>query len=109
RHSFVLRVDEELSEACGILLNVREGKLLTKCHRFLKNIDHLEKGGMLQSFVEDYYTGQHAGSIPDEVYVSDDLTNGEPLRQYLREKRGKKVRIHRPQRGQMAKMIRMAL
>ncbi|HLR25162.1 MAG TPA: excinuclease ABC subunit UvrC, partial [Fodinibius sp.] len=78
-------------------------------HRFLKNIDHLEKGGMLQSFVEDYYTGQHAGSIPDEVYVSDDLTNDEPLRQYLHEQRGKKVRIHRPQRGQKAKMIRMAL
>ena len=109
RDLFALRVDEELSEACGILLKVREGKLISKFHRFLKNIDHLEKGGMLQSFVEDYYTGQHAGSIPDEVYVSDDLTNDEPLRQYLHEQRGKKVRIHRPQRGQKAKMIRMAL
>src|SRR5699024_2479275 len=109
RDLFALRVDEELSEACGILLKVREGKLISKFHRFLKNIDHLEKGGMLQSFVEDYYTGQHAGSLPDEVYVSDDLTNDEPLRQYLHEQRGKKVRIHRPQRGQKAKMIRMAL
>src|SRR5699024_2146252 len=109
RDLFAVKADEELSEACGVLFKVREGKLISKFHRFLKNIDHLEKGEMLQSFVEDYYTGQYAGAIPDEVYVSDELSNDEPLRQYLYEQRGKKVRIHRPQRGEKAKLIRMAL
>lgn len=109
RDLFALKVDDEISEACGVLLKVREGKLISKFHRFLKNISHLNKGQMLQSFVEDYYTGQHAGAIPDEVYVSDDLSNDEPLTQYLRQERGKKVRVHRPQRGEKAKMIRMAL
>lgn len=109
RDLFAVRVDEEIGEACGVLFKVREGKLISKFHRFLKNIKHLEKGEMLQSFVEDYYTGQHAGAIPDEVYVSDDLINDEPLAQYLWEERGKKVRIHRPQRGDKAKMVRMAL
>ncbi|SHF42217.1 Excinuclease ABC subunit C [Fodinibius roseus] len=109
RDLFALKVDKEISEACGVLFKVREGKLISKFHRFLKNIDHLKKGEMLQSFVEDYYTGQYAGAIPDEVYVSDELANDEPLRQYLREQRGKKVRVHRPQRGDKAKMIRMAL
>jgi excinuclease ABC subunit C len=112
RDLFALRVDKEISEACGVLFKVREGKLISKFHRFLKNIDHLEKGEMLQSFVEDYYTGsQEFGSdtIPDEVYVSHDLKNDEPLYQYLTEQRGKQVRIHRPQRGEKAKMIRMAL
>lgn len=109
RDLFAVKVDEEINEACGVLFKVREGKLISKFHRFLKNIKHLEKGEMLQSFVEDYYTGQHAGGIPDEVYVSDELVNEEPLAQYLWEERGKKVRIHRPQRGEKAKMIRMAL
>ncbi|GAA5520966.1 excinuclease ABC subunit UvrC [Aliifodinibius salicampi] len=112
RDLFALRVDKEISEACGVLFKVREGKLISKFHRFLKNIDHLEKGEMLQSFVEDYYTGsQEFGSdtIPDEVYVSHELKNDEPLYQYLSEQRGKQVRIHRPQRGEKAKMIRMAL
>lgn len=109
RDLFAVRVDEEINEACGVLFKVREGKLISKFHRFLKNINHLEKGEMLQSFVEDYYTGQFAGAIPDEVYVSDDLVNEDPLAQYLWEERGKKVRIHRPQRGEKAKMIRMAL
>jgi len=109
RDLFAIHVDNEISEACGVLFKVREGKLISKFHRFLKNIKHLEKGDMLQSFVEDYYTGQFAGAIPDEVYVSDDLVNAEPLAQYLWEERGKKVRIHRPQRGEKAKMIRMAI
>ncbi|WP_445666068.1 excinuclease ABC subunit UvrC [Fodinibius sp. AD559] len=109
RDLFAVKVDEEINEACGVLFKVREGKLISKFHRFLKKIKHLEKGEMLQSFVEDYYTGQHAGGIPDEVYVSDELINEEPLAQYLWEERGKKVRIHRPQRGEKAKMIRMAL
>lgn len=109
RDLFAVKVDDEINEACGVLFKVREGKLISKFHRFLKNISHLEKGEMLQSFVEDYYTGQHAGGIPDEVYVSDELVNEEPLSQYLWEERGKKVRIHRPQRGEKAKMIRMAL
>ncbi|WP_138429896.1 excinuclease ABC subunit UvrC [Fodinibius saliphilus] len=109
RDLFAVKVDEEINEACGVLFKVREGKLISKFHRFLKNIKHLEKGEMLQSFVEDYYTGQYAGAIPDEVYVSDELKNKEPLAQYLWEERGKKVRVHRPQRGEKAKMIRMAL
>lgn len=109
RDLFAIKVDEEINEACGVLFKVREGKLISKFHRFLKNIKGLEKGEMLQSFIEDYYTGEFAGGIPDEVYVSDELVNDEPLAQYLWEERGKKVKIHRPQRGEKAKMIRMAL
>ncbi len=109
RDLFALRVDYDINEACGVLFKVREGKLISKFHRFLKNIKHLEKGEMLQSFVEDYYTGQFAGEIPDEVYVSDDLIDDEPLLQYLWQERGRKLPVHRPQRGEKAKMIRMAL
>lgn len=109
RDLFVVWTDDEISEACGVLFKIREGKLIGKFHRFLKNIEHIKKGEMLQSFVEDYYTGQYAGAIPDEVYVSIELTDDEPLRQYLWQQRGKKVPIHRPQRGEKAQMIRMAI
>ncbi|MFH5831211.1 excinuclease ABC subunit UvrC [Halalkalibaculum sp. DA384] len=109
RDVYAVTVDEELSEACGVLFKVREGKLIGKFHRFLKNISHLEEGAMLQSFIEDYYTGQFAGAIPDEVYVSHDLPEDEPLLEYLWEERGRKVPIHRPQRGEKAQLMRMAI
>jgi len=112
RDVFAISVDKDIAEACGVLFRVREGKLISKFHRFLKNIEHLKKGEMLQSFVEDYYTGSKelgTGSIPDEVYVSDELANDEPLAQYLEQERGKIVRIHKPQRGQKAQMVRMSI
>ncbi len=108
RDLFAVSVDDELGEACGVLFKIREGKLIGKFHRFLKNIEHLEKGEMLQSFVEDYYTGQFAGAIPDEVYVSELLPDDEPLLQYLWQQREKKVPIHQPKIGEKAQMIRMA-
>lgn len=108
RDLFSISVDEELGEACGVLFKIREGKLIGKFHRFLKNIDHLEEGQMLQSFVEDYYTGQYSGAIPDEVYVSEELEDDEPLLQYLWQQRGKKVPIHMPKIGEKAQIVRMA-
>lgn len=109
RDIFALSVDKDLSEACGVLFKIREGKLIGKFHRFLKNIELMEEGEMLQSFVEDYYTGQFSGAIPDEVYVSHELPEEEPLLEYLWQERGKKVPIHKPQIGEKAQMIRMAL
>ncbi len=108
RDLFAISVDRDINYACGITFKIREGKLIGKFHRYLKNIEGLEERQMLQSFVEDYYTGQFAGATPDEVYVSHDLADEEPLFQYLWEEHGKKVPIHRPQRGEKAQMIRMA-
>ncbi|MDZ7773879.1 MAG: excinuclease ABC subunit UvrC [Balneolaceae bacterium] len=110
RDLFALTVDRELGEACGVLFKIREGKLIGKFHRFLRNIEHLEEGEMLQSFVEDYYAGRRefgAEIIPDEVYVSVELDDDEALLQFLWQEKGKKVPVHRPQRGEKAKMIRM--
>jgi excinuclease ABC subunit C len=109
RDIFAIDVDEEIGEACGVLFKIREGKLIGKFHRFLKNIEHTSRNVMMQSFVEDYYTGQHVGAIPDEVYLSDPMEDEGPLYEYLWEQRGKKVPIHVPQIGEKKHMIQMAI
>jgi len=112
RDLFALYIDEEITMACGVLFKIREGKLIGKFHRFIKNIQGLAKGDILQSFVEDYFTGSGsfgAGIIPDEVYVSHALPDDEPLLQYLWEQRGKKVPIHHPKIGEKKQLVRMAI
>lgn len=109
RDLFAIEVEEELMEACGVLFKIREGKLIGKFHRFLKNIEGIERGEMLQSFAEDYYTGQFAGEIPDEVYLSDEIDDIEPLSQYLWEQHGKKVPIKVPKIGEKRQFIEMAI
>ncbi len=108
RDVFSLIIDHELSEACGVLFKVREGKLIGKFHRFLKNIEGLSQEVLLQSFVEDYYTGQYTAAIPDEVYISNALEDDEALTQYLYQEKGKKVPVHVPQIGEKAQLIKMA-
>lgn len=108
RDVFAIRKDEQIGEACGVLFKVREGKMIGKFHRFLKNIDGLGMGEMLQSFVEDYYTGQYTAAIPDEVYLSHELPETEPLEQYLQQERGKIVPVHVPKIGEKKQLIKMA-
>ncbi len=108
RDVFAILKDAEIGEACGVLFKVREGKMIGKFHRFLKNIDGLKMGEMLQSFVVDYYTGQYQAAIPDEVYLSREIPNSEPLEQYLQQERGKIVPFHVPQIGEKKQLIKMA-
>jgi excinuclease ABC subunit C len=108
RDVFAIETDPELTEACGVLFKIREGKLIGKFHRFLKNIEDRSRSVMMQSFVEDYYTGQMAGAMPDEVYLSDPMDDADPLLEYLWEQRGKKVPIHVPQIGEKKHLIEMA-
>lgn len=107
RDVFGMSVANDIGEACGVLFKVREGKLIGKFHRFLKNIEGLEMADLLQSFVEDYYTGQYTAAIPDEVYLSHSIRDDEPLLDYLYQEKKKKVPIHVPQIGEKAQLIKM--
>lgn len=109
RDVFAIEVNNDINEACGVLFKIREGKLIGKFHRFLKNIEGTSREIMIQSFVEDYYTGQLAGAIPDEVYLSDKMDDEGPLSEYLWEQRGKKVPIYIPQIGEKKHLIQMAI
>jgi len=112
RDLFAIEPDYELGEACGVLFKIREGKLVGKFHRFLKNIDGLGLDVMMQSFLEDYYTDSltgGSGTIPDEVYISHEMEDEEPLGQYLWEQHGKKVPIHVPKIGEKRQLVQMAL
>lgn len=112
RDLFAIDVDWDLGEACGVLFRIREGKLIGKFHRFLKNIDEVDKKAMMQSFVEDYYTGSYqtgAWVTPDEVHLSNEMNDDEPLYEFLGEQHGKKVPILIPKIGEKRQLIEMAI
>lgn len=109
RDLFAVIYDPEIQEACGVLLKIREGKLIGKFHRFLRvHAGEASEGELLQAFMEDYYTGQYAGAIPDEVYLSHEIPDPEPLEAWLWEMLGRKVRLHEPKIGEKRQLIRMA-
>ena len=108
RDIFALEIDRDENVACGVLFQIREGKLIGKYHRYLKNIEGRDKQTLLQSFMEDYYTSALSGTIPGEVCMGNELQNDEPLFEYLWQSRGKRVPLIVPQRGEKAQMVQMA-
>jgi len=108
RDLFAVTADRDMKEACGVLFKIREGKLIGRFHRFIKNIENMSDSIIIRSFMEDYYTGQFAGAIPDEVYTNYDLDEPNPLSEYLWQQRGKKVPLRTPKIGEKRHLIEMA-
>jgi excinuclease ABC subunit C len=108
RDLFAVETDEIEATACGVEFRIREGKLVARYHRFIRNIEGLSEGEILQAFVEDYYTGDMAATTPDEVHLSVEMPDAEPLMEYLWQEHGRKVPILVPQIGEKAQLVRMA-
>lgn len=108
RDYFALEVDWSENVAAGVLLQIRDGKLLGKYHRYLKNIEGLDESYLMQSFMEDYYTSELSGLIPDEVCCSIELTDDDALFEFLWDRKKRKVPITVPQRGEKAQLTQMA-
>jgi excinuclease ABC subunit C len=106
RDLFAIAVDSEEGIACGVLFKIREGKVIGRQHKYMRRIEGLTEGDLLQSLVEAYYA--ETTFFPDAVMVSTALTDPGPIEELLREKRGRRVPLSTPQRGDRAGLTRMA-
>jgi len=111
RDVFALHVDRDDGIGCGVLFQVREGKMIGKRHKYLKRIEGRTDEELILSFVENYYAD--ANFVPEEVLLSHD-PNAHPaqdthaLEELLRQERGRQVPIRVPQQGDKASLTRMA-
>jgi excinuclease ABC subunit C len=106
RDLFALALDREEGIACGVLFKIREGKVIGRQHKYLRRIEGLTEGDILQSVVEAYYSD--TTFFPDAVMLSAELPEPGPIEELLRQKRGKRVPLLVPQRGDRAGLTRMA-
>jgi excinuclease ABC subunit C len=111
RDVFAVHSDREAGIACGVVFQVREGKMIGRRHRYLKRIDGREDEELILSFAENYYT--EANVFPEEVLLSHDpddhpAQDTHALAEFLRREQGKQVPIKVPQRGEKASLVRMA-
>ncbi|HZK24026.1 MAG TPA: excinuclease ABC subunit UvrC [Oscillospiraceae bacterium] len=92
---------------CAQLFAVRNGKLTGREHFFLTNPTGEAAPELLTAFLHRYYT--HAGDLPAEILLSEEVSEVELLAAWLSQKRGTKVRLHVPQRGAKKELMRLAL
>lgn len=108
RDIFVIETDAEENLACGVLLRVREGKLIGRLHKYVTDIEGREEGELLQGFIEEYYTGDMGALVPDDVHLSHDIPDPEPIGSWMSEIQGRVVPLIVPKIGEKAQMVRMA-
>lgn len=96
----------EDNEACGVVLEIRDGRLIGKNHYFLGNVKDSPTEEVISAFLRLYYAS--ASFVPKEITIRNKLRDKKTILEWLRDKSKKLVEIRIPQRGDKARLLRMA-
>lgn len=88
------------------LFTMREGKIVGRREFFWEDLDaeDFNANEFLGEVLAQYYSTDY---VPLEIHVSQDFDDREVLEKALSERRGRKVKILDPKRGQKAELIRL--
>jgi excinuclease ABC subunit C len=89
-----------------VVLQLRDGLLIGRQNLHLKADKEEEEGDIAAAFIKQYYLS--ALFIPEEVYCSFKTDDEQIIRKWLAEKRGGRVELLSPQKGDKARIVEMA-
>jgi excinuclease ABC subunit C len=92
-------------EACVQVFFVRQGKLVGRDQFVMAGADELTGAEIVAAFIEQHYN--QTTFVPREILVSEEVEEAEVLEEWLSQKRGGKVALRRPQRGEKRELVEM--
>ena len=92
-------------EACVQVFFVRNGKIVGREHFILEGVMDSTRESILGSFVKQFYMEQEY--IPKEIIIEDEIEDSFILEEWLSAKKGQKVIIRVPQKGEKKSLIEM--
>ncbi|MHB1418225.1 MAG: excinuclease ABC subunit UvrC, partial [Bacillota bacterium] len=101
----VLAYASEYGEVCGQVFFIRQGKLIGREHFFLQGAEEIASGEIMAAFVKQYYSGTE--EVPGEVLLQENVEDRDIIEEWLGQKRGKRVRLKTPQRGEKLHLVEM--
>ena len=101
----IIAIDREDNDACGMVLKIREGKVIGKSHYMLTNVLEKSYDEIAENFISNFYI--KTDYIPDQIYLESELENLSTLRTWLEEKKSGKVKFVIPKIGDKAKLVFM--
>jgi excinuclease ABC subunit C len=99
------------AEACGVVLLIREGKLLGREVSFLADLGDESDEAAFAAFATRHYTDRailDVESIPPEVFFPVEFGDRGVLQELLREQARRAVRTYVPQRGEKVQLVELA-
>jgi len=102
----VIGLCQDRDEAVAQVFFIRNGKLIGREHFYLNVKTEDTTGQILESFIKQYYSG--TPFIPRFIHMQAEVGDKEVLEKWLTEKRGQKVNLVVPKKGDKEKLIELA-
>ncbi|WP_313232710.1 excinuclease ABC subunit UvrC [Tissierella praeacuta] len=94
-----------IEEVCIQIFFIRGGKIVGREHFILDDIFEDDRKEILNSFIKQFYIG--ASYVPKEIIIEEEFQDIEIITKWLSEKKGSKVNILVPKRGEKIELIEM--
>lgn len=102
----IIAMAKDEKDAVVQVFFVREGRLIGREHFHVAVAVAEDNKQILTSFVKQFYSG--TPFVPKELWVQTELEESEIISQWLGTKRGQKVRIVVPQKGEKERLVELA-
>jgi len=105
----IINFVKEEDDACAMILNIRDGKVIGKRHYYIDTVEDKEPGEILENVIFRYYSEN--SFIPDEIHLPEDVDTGEnsieAFSGWFIKNFGKKVDFKIPKRGEKVQLLAM--
>lgn len=102
----IIAYSKEYSDAVIQVFFIRNGKMLGREHFHINIAPEDEESELLSVFIKQYYSG--SPFIPRQLLLQEDVKDKELIEQWLTGKRGGKVSLLVPKRGEKEKLVELA-
>lgn len=102
----IIAMAREDQDAVVSIFFIREGKLLGREHFHMEAGEDTSESEIIEAFVKQFYAG--TPYVPGEVFLENPIEDMEVIETWLGKKRGGRVRLVVPLKGQKHRMIEMA-
>ncbi|MBI5476942.1 MAG: excinuclease ABC subunit C [Ignavibacteriales bacterium] len=101
----ILAVVKSDDHACGIVFNIRDGKIIGKRHTIIYKVRERSEEEILERFIMNYYLDET--EIPVEIYLSHGPQSKEAIQTWLLQKGGKNTKLYIPLADEKVRLMKM--
>ncbi len=102
----IIALAKAAEEAVVQVFFIRGGKLIGREHFHFNDVEHDSKSEILTAFIKQFYAG--TPYIPRELLLQTEVEEEGVLSQWLSEKRGQKVYLRVPKKGEKERLVELA-
>ncbi len=95
-----------MDEAVVQVFFIRSGKLIGREHYRLTGVEQITRSEVMTNFIKQFYSG--TPFVPKELFLQEPVEDKEVMEQWLTAKRGQRVYIRVPQKGEKERLVELA-